>query len=82
MAQMGAVPADDLGRDLDHVHPRHPRLAHRLGQREADAEATDQELRRGGVTAGERRRDHEPFGPAVPGVHEEHAVADDLEVHA
>jgi hypothetical protein len=52
------------------------------GQREADAEAADQDLRRGGVTAGERRRDHEPFGPAVPGVHEEHAVADDLEVRA
>jgi hypothetical protein len=79
MAQMGGVPADDLDRDLDHVHPRHPGLAHGLGQREADAEAADQDLRCGGGAAGERRRDHEPLGPAITGVHEEHAVADDLE---
>src|SRR5829696_2612421 len=79
--EVGAVPAHHRRLDLYDRHELDARAPDRLGEREADPEPADQQprARRGGT---QRRPDQLPLRPAVSGVHQEDAVADDLAVLA
>ena len=79
-AQVRARPLDDRRLDLAHDHLGHSRVPQRLVEREADAEAAEQDAQPAAV--GQRLAYERPLGAAVARVHEERPVRDHLEMRA
>jgi hypothetical protein len=77
--QVSAMPPDDRRLDLDDRCPLDAVVRESFLQGEADAESADQDVS-WCVRSLERRADEDSLRLTVAGVHEEDAIADDLEV--